>query len=122
MKNLFLLFTSAMFIVACSSAPKVHPLIQSLLWLEHSNPVDDAQVALRQDDTRLLALSNRSGLSIPGVQRQDRYYYENKCGVRLIEGVTDFAVNEQHRELMQQAASYALQYNAVIKTQCSKPS
>jgi len=107
---------------ACSSGPELDPLVEKLIWLENANPSEDARVALRQNDYRLLGLSNRGGLKIPAVRAEDRYFYENKCGVNIMQGVTDFAVNQHHQELMRKAHSYALQYNAMIKPECKRRS
>jgi hypothetical protein len=38
--------------------------------------------------------------------------------VQLIEGVSDVVRSDEHLRLMQKARSYALKYNAIIKTHC----
>ena len=55
---------------------------------------------------------------IPGIEQQDTLKYEEACGVQLIEGISDVVRSDEHLRLMQKARSYALKYNAIIKTHC----
>ena len=80
-------------------------------------PAMDAQQALKKGDFRLLGLATRS-VNIPGVTKQDSLKYELKCGVQLIDGISDVIRSDEHLRLMQKARSYALKYNAIIKTRC----
>ena len=88
-----------------------------LQWIEKANPQQDAQAALQKGDFRLMGFAQRS-LVIPGISPDDSRKYELKCGVRIIEGMTDVIRSEEHLRLMKLAHTYALQYNAVIKTRC----
>lgn len=88
-----------------------------LQWLQQANPQQDAQAALAQGDFRLMAFAQRS-LVIPGVDVENSRKYELKCGVKIMEGMTDVIRSEEHLRLMKLAHTYALQYNAVIKTRC----
>ncbi len=38
--------------------------------------------------------------------------------MQLIEGISDVVRSDEHLRLMQKARSYALKYNAIIKTYC----
>ena len=103
---------------ACaSSANNIDPYEQKLQWLDSADPQADANQAIKQNDLRLLGLAIRS-VNIPGVNKEDMLKYEEACGVQLIEGVSDVVRSDEHLRLMQKARSYALQYNAIIKTHC----
>ena len=102
---------------ACASAGKIDPYVQKLQWLETADPQADARQAVKQGDLRLLGLATRS-VNIPGVEADQMIAYEQSCGVQLIEGVSDVVRSDEHLRLMQKARSYALQYNAIIKTHC----
>lgn len=103
-------------ISGCASAPK-DPYVQKLQWLDAADPQTDAQEAIKKGDLRLLGLAYRS-VHIPGVSNEETMKYEMKCGVQLIDGVSDIVRSDEHLRLMNKARSYALSYNAVIKTEC----
>lgn len=100
----------------CASTPK-DPYVQKLQWLDAADPQTDAQEAIKKGDLRLLGLAGRS-VNIPGVIKEETLKYEMKCGVQLIDGVSDVVRSDEHLRLMQKARSYALSYNAIIKTKC----
>lgn len=107
-----------MLLGACASASnQIDPYEQKLQWLDSADPQADANQAIKQNDLRLLGLAIRS-VNIPGVKKEDMLKYEEACGVQLIEGVSDVVRSDEHLRLMQKARSYALQYNAIIKTRC----
>lgn len=95
----------------------VDPYVKQLQWLDAANPQTDAQQALKKGDFRLLGLATRS-VNIPGVAKGESLQYELKCGVHLIDGISDVVRSDEHLRLMQKARSYALKYNAIIKTRC----
>ena len=90
---------------------------KQLLWVQDANPQQDAEAALAKGDFRLMALAQRS-LVIPGIDLESSRKYELKCGVIIMQGVSDVIRSEQHLELMKLAHSYALKYNAFIKMHC----
>ncbi len=100
-----------------TNAKTLDPYIQKLQWLDAANPQDDARQAIKKGDLRLLGLATRA-INIPGVKKEDSYKYEKACGVQLIDGISDVVRSDEHLRLMQKARSYALKYNAIIKTQC----
>ena len=100
-----------------SSSGNIDPYVQKLQWLDAADPQADALQAVKQNDLRLLGLATRS-INIPGVKAEDTAKYEQSCGVQLIEGISDVVRSDEHLRLMQKARSYALQYNAIIKTHC----
>ena len=103
---------------ACATSPDpIEPYVQKLQWLDSADPQADANQAILQNDLRLLGLATRT-VSIPGVQKVEAYKYEEACGVQLIEGISDIVRSDEHLRLMQKARSYALKYNAIIKTRC----
>ena len=91
--------------------------MQKLQWLDSADPQADAEHAIKKNDLRLLGLATRA-VNIPGVEKDLLYKYEQKCGVQLIEGISDVVRSDEHLRLMQKARSYALKYNAIIKTAC----
>ncbi len=95
----------------------VDPYVKQLQWLDAADPQTDAQQALKKGDFRLLGLATRS-VNIPGVAKEESLQYELKCGVQLIDGISDVVRSDEHLRLMQKARSYALKYNAIIKTRC----
>ncbi len=105
-------------LVACASTSNgIDPYVQKLQWLDSADPQADANQAVKQNDLRLLGLATRS-VTIPGVDEDDSLKYEERCGVQLIEGISDVVRSDEHLRLMQKARSYALKYNAVIKQYC----
>ncbi len=104
---------------ACASTSEpIDPYVQKLQWLDSADPQADANEAIRQKDLRLLGLATRS-VTLPGIRKEDTLRYEQACGVQLIEGISDVVRSDEHLRLMQKARSYALQYNAIIKTHCN---
>ena len=112
----FLAFLGAGLIACAGSAP-IDPHVQKLQWLDAADPQADANHAVKQNDLRLLGLATRS-VHIPGVTQGDQLKYEEACGVQLIAGISDVVRSNEHLRLMQKARSYALKYNAIIKTHC----
>ena len=105
-------------VTACASSPEpIDPYVQKLQWLDSADPQADAQQAVKQNDLRLLGLATRS-VNLPGISKEDTLKYEEKCGVQLIEGISDVVRSDEHLRLMQKARSYALKYNAIIKLHC----
>ncbi|MEM7563778.1 MAG: hypothetical protein AAF353_12110 [Pseudomonadota bacterium] len=104
---------------ACSTThtPEIDPYVQKLQWLDAADPQSDANQAVKQQDFRLLGLATRA-VNIPGISKADMIKYEESCGVQLIEGISDVVRSDEHLRLMQKARSYALKYNAIIKTHC----
>ena len=100
-----------------SSSGDIDPYVRKLQWLDAADPQADAMQAVKQNDLRLLGLATRS-VNIPGVSADEMLAYEQSCGVQLIEGISDVVRSDEHLRLMQKARSYALQYNAIIKTHC----
>ena len=100
-----------------SSSGDIDPYVRKLQWLDAADPQADAMQAVKQNDLRLLGLATRS-VNIPGVEADQMLAYEQSCGVQLIEGISDVVRSDEHLRLMQKARSYALQYNAIIKTHC----
>ncbi len=104
--------------VSCASGSgSIDPYVQKLQWLDAADPQTDAQQALKKGDFRLLGLATRS-VNLPGVPQKEMLKYELKCGVQLIDGISDVVRSDEHLRLMQKARSYALKYNAIIKTRC----
>ena len=118
MKTILLYGLFFLFLGACAnSSMAIDPNVQKLQWLDAADPQTDAQQAIKKGDLRLLGLATRT-VNIPGVSQEETYKYENACGVQLIDGISDVVRSDEHLRLMQKARSYALKYNAIIKTKC----
>ncbi len=118
MKYFLLTSVFFLFLISCASnSVTIDPNVQKLQWLDAADPQTDAQQAIKKGDLRLLGLATRA-VSIPGVKKEESYLYEKECGVQLIEGISDVVRSDEHLRLMQKARSYALKYNAIIKTVC----
>ncbi len=111
-----------MAIVACTSnTNKTTEMSESekkLQWIKTADAKQDAQNAISINDYRFMAL-NKRGIFIPGIDPEQSYQYEQKCGIHLIDGVTDAVTSEEHLQVMQIARAYALRYNTIIKKYCS---
>lgn len=118
MKRLMLSSLFFLLLSGCGTGSKpLDPYVQKLQWLDAADPQNDAQQAIKKGDLRLLGLATRV-LNIPGIEKEDSYKYEKECGVQLIDGISDVVRSDEHLRLMQKARSYALKYNAIIKTEC----
>lgn len=95
----------------------LNPNIQKLQWLNTADPISDAQLAVNSGDLRLLGMVTRS-ISFPGVESDNIPAYEEKCGIQLIDGISDVVGSDEHLRLMQMARNYTLRYNTVIKAHC----
>ncbi|MDH3221863.1 MAG: hypothetical protein OEO19_20215 [Gammaproteobacteria bacterium] len=118
-RNYPMVIAASCFLLAtcATSSNSLDPYVQKLQWLDAADPQADASQAVKQSDLRLLGLATRS-VNIPGINKEDTLKYEERCGVQLIEGISDVVRSDEHLRLMQKARSYALQYNAIIKTHC----
>jgi hypothetical protein len=102
----------------CATDSKaLDPNIQKLQWLNAADPISDAQQAINTGDLRLFGMATRS-INIPGVESDNIPAYEEKCGIQLIDGISDVVRSDEHLRLMQMAHSYALRYNTIIKAHC----
>jgi hypothetical protein len=117
MNKLLFLFAATISLTACATDSALTQPERDLLWVQDANPQVDAQKALEKYDFRMMAMPQRATI-IPGVPVEQMREYEIKCGVNLINGVSDMVLNENHLQLMKQAHKYALQYNAIIKRHC----
>lgn len=118
MKSSLIVAALVLTMSGCATDSKaLDPNVQKLQWLDAADPQADAQQAIKTGDLRLLGMAQRS-ISIPGVAQDQILKYETKCGVQLIEGISDVVRSDEHLRLMQKARSYALKYNAIIKTKC----
>jgi len=90
---------------------------QKLKWADTADAEKDAQAALEKLDFRFMAMPLRNTV-IPGVEPQKTRQYELRCGIKLIDGVTDTVRSEEQLRLMKKAFEYAAKYNAIIKQRC----
>jgi hypothetical protein len=112
------LAVSCLLMANCAtSSSTIDPYVQKLQWLDAADPQADANQAVKIKDFRLLGLATRA-VNIPGVSKEQLLKYEESCGVQLIEGISDVVRSDEHLRLMQKARSYALKYNAIVKTHC----
>jgi len=117
MKKLITLLSMVTLMTACATDSALGEQERKLQWLKDADPQRDARQALQNGDLRMMGLPQRA-IIIPGVPVEKMRQYELKCGVKLINGVSDMVRSQQHLQLMKQAHQYALQYNALIKPHC----
>jgi type IV pilus biogenesis protein CpaD/CtpE len=118
MKYLIILIVMVALMGGCASdTSTLSKSEQKLQWIKDANPQQDAQLAVSKGDLRLMGLPQRAVI-IPGITADEMNKYELRCGVKLIEGVSDTVLNNRHLQLMKKAHQYALQYNAIIKPHC----
>jgi hypothetical protein len=88
-----IIVVSCLLLAGCaSSSGPIDPYVQKLQWLDAADPQADAQQAVKKQDYRLLGIAGRT-VNIPGISKEESLDYEK-------------------------ARSYALKYNAIIKTHC----
>ncbi len=118
MKKVLLLLTLLSSLTGCATdSSAVSQYEKPLLWVKDADAELDAKAALKKGDFRLLAFSQR-GTIIPGIDSSLNNEYELKCGIRMLEGMTDTVRGQEHLELMQQVHAYAKAYNELIKQSC----
>ena len=118
MKKMMILLTLLTSLTGCAThSSAVSEYEKPLLWVKDADAEQDAQNALNKGDFRMLALSQH-GTIIPGIDPRQNAKYELKCGIRMLEGMTDTVRSQQHLELMQQVHAYAKVYNTLIKNRC----
>jgi hypothetical protein len=100
-----------------SDSPALDNKQDKLSWLKNADAKEDAELALSKGDFRLLAMPLRHTV-IPGIDVQQSRNYALRCGVRMVEGITDAVRGEEHLEQMKIAQQYAEDYNAIIKSHC----
>jgi hypothetical protein len=97
-----IIVVSCLLLAGCaSSSGPIDPYVQKLQWLDAADPQADAQQAVKKQDYRLLGIAGRT-VNIPGISKEESLDYDSN----------------EHLRLMQKARSYALKYNAIIKTHC----
>ena len=93
--------------------------VEKLQWLKKANPVEDANNALKNGDSRLRAIYGFV-LFIPGKKYEEFSELENKYGINPIEGTSDSLSGSEHKKLNDLAIEYAKKYNEVIFNQGAK--
>ena len=91
---------------------------QQMAWMHNADPQADALAALDKNDFRFMALALRN-VVIPGIEQSRSLQIELRCGVILMQGISDTVRKENQLGLMKQAHEYASKYNAVILTRCN---
>ncbi len=118
MKKILLTLSLVTAMSGCATdSSAINEYVKKLQWVNDADAELDAKAALQKGDFRLMAMAQR-GIVIPGVDQALTDQYELKCGIRLLEGVSDAVRGEEHLQLMQKAHTYAEQYNAIIKQHC----
>lgn len=117
-------------LIACVSIVNSHAMSQKIdqdsqqepykpaRWHVTAVAEDDAAIALKNKDYRLLAFALRV-THIPGVKPEQVQAYREHCGLRFLKGFGDIIHSEEELKRMKQARGYALRYNAVITSECS---
>jgi hypothetical protein len=106
-------------VVSCSAAPD-SASVAKLRWLEHADPIVDAQNALASKDHRLVGVYGYT-LSAPGIETSQQRTYQERYGIRPIEGTSDALESEEHERLVRKATEYAERYNRHMLSQVQLP-
>jgi len=116
--NFLSAFILALSLSACATDVKpMNAYEKKLQWLNAADAQTDAKQAIKKGDYRLMGLAQR-GIVVPSVEAAKSEMYQKKCGVNVMDGVTDFITSDEHGRLMRKARSYAKTYNAIIKSYC----
>ncbi|MGH7847889.1 MAG: hypothetical protein ACREQW_22325 [Candidatus Binatia bacterium] len=94
--------------------------VAKLRWVEHADPIVDAQNALASNDHRLVGVYGYV-ISIPGVEMSQWPTYQQRYGLRPIEGTSDTLEEEEHSRLVRKATKYAEHYNKHVLTHVKLP-
>ncbi len=79
----------------------------------------DAQKSIEERDFRLYQLPVRGNV-LPGININEREKAAALCGVKIIEGGSDFIRNDTEKEKQQQLYIYASEYNKKMYIECLK--
>lgn len=92
-------------------------VIHSLSWVHNASVKRDLENAVSNGDFRVFVLATR-GLSVPGIDVNERADLVQLCGQKYLPGVGDIIINEQHKSLYQKALKYAESYNQQMVALC----
>ncbi|MDQ3441368.1 MAG: hypothetical protein M3478_13570 [Planctomycetota bacterium] len=87
-----------------------------LVLIQDADPARALDAAWRRGEKRFLGVRGFS-LSVPGAEAPTGELDElvfKKQGVRVIEGTTDFYMDEKHKRLIDGAVGYAERYNTLL--------
>lgn len=118
-KHFLLLFVLLSALFACRVTPD-SASVAKLRWVEHADPIVDAQNALASNDHRLVGVYGYV-VSIPGVEMSQWLTYQQRYGLRAIEGTSDALEGEEHARLVRKATEYAEHYNKHVLTHVKMP-
>lgn len=115
----------AVLIMGCNVTAKEEPTqpqpshMASLQWVKTADVKQDVKQALTIKDYRLLVLIGR-GANALGINAKDADRLKLLCGTKFLPGSTDFVIDQQQLNLLDQAYAYAKIYNQSIAPHCSK--
>lgn len=105
-------------VMAFSMSPEADKPYSPANWETSESAVDDAKIAVENDDFRLLGFALR-GYSVPGIDNKSTQDYIDRCGIRVFDEFGDVLKEKNQLERMGQARDYARAYNQIIKEHCS---
>jgi hypothetical protein len=108
-KHLLILLVVLGALIACR-ASQDSASVAKLRWVEYADPIVDAQNALASNDHRLVGVYGYV-VSIPGLDISQWPDYQQRYGLRPIEGTSDALEGEEHARLVRKATEYAERYN-----------
>lgn len=116
--NIFLPLTLVAAMSGCvTDSSALNEKAEGLAWLKKADATMDAEKAIANGDFRLMGIPLRHTV-IPGIEVKMSRQYALKCGVNLMQGISDTVRSEKDIELSQKAYQYAEDYNAVVKKHC----
>lgn len=84
--------------------------------MQTANAVDDANIAIRNNNFTLIGFDQR-GLVVPGIKQQQIKQLKPPCSVTRIDGMGDVVRSPKHLEKMQKVRRYSTLYNQeILKT------
>lgn len=121
----FSLFVFTALTMGCYVTAKEEPAepqpdhIASLQWVKTADVKRDVKQAFDNKDYRLFVLVGR-GANAPGINTKDANQLKQLCGTNFLPGSTDFVIDQQQLNLLNQAYAYAETYNQMMAKHCSK--
>ena len=85
-----------------------------LFWVEQANPISDALLALKKEDTQLWGYNTRMGPKIPGIDDDAVPDILRKHSLKIAPAMGDIVYSDKHLKLRLKFINYAKQYNNEI--------
>lgn len=88
-------------------------VVEELRAIVEGDPVNDANEALARGNRKLWVYSNRSVMTVPGIQSKDQANLD-QGSLQTAPGMGDTVYGEEHMELRKKFLEYAERYNLTV--------